>query len=202
MRKLSKATCIGLLVTSLCLFMATSVLAGPRDRINNLTTTARPWWKAKPFNWEALNEKTRGVSFGRRSLSDKWLAGPREEPGLGGKRHCHGQGQGPRSHPGSHQDKNGPFVKGDLYVFAGSTDKAELIAHPLAPQLMGKDMSQMKDVNGKFFQMEFMNVAKDPGQGWVEYSWPKPGTTEPAPKDTFIMKVPDNNVWFGCGYYK
>ena len=100
------------------------------------------------------------------------------------------------------KDKNGPFVKGDLYVFAGSTDKAELIAHPLAPQLMGKDMSQMKDVNGKFFQMEFMNMAKDPGQGWVEYAWPKPGSTEPSPKDTFIMKVPDNNVWFGCGYYK
>ena len=100
------------------------------------------------------------------------------------------------------KDKNGPFVKGDLYIFAGKTDKSEIIAHPMAPQLVGKDMSKMKDIKGKFFFVEFMNIAKDPGEGWVEYYWPKPGASEPSPKDTFIKRVPDTDVWFGCGYYK
>jgi cytochrome c len=100
------------------------------------------------------------------------------------------------------KDKNGPFVKGDLYIFAGSTEKPELVAHPIKPTLVGKNLGKMKDVKGKFFFVEFMNTAKSPGQGWVEYYWPKPGEKKPSPKDTYIMRVPGQNVWFGCGYYK
>jgi cytochrome c len=99
-------------------------------------------------------------------------------------------------------DKNGPFFKGDLYIFVGKLEKPELILHPVAPQLVGKDMSKMKDVKGKFFFVEFMNTAKDPGQGWVEYYWPKPGEKTASPKDTFIMRVPGEEAWFACGYYK
>lgn len=101
------------------------------------------------------------------------------------------------------KDKNGPFVKGDLYIFAGSTQKPELIVHPMSPQLVGKDMSKMKDATGKFFFVEFMNTANNPaGQGWVDYQWPKPGAKTASPKDAYIMKVPGQNAWFGCGFYK
>jgi cytochrome c len=100
------------------------------------------------------------------------------------------------------KDKNGPFVKGDLYIFAGSTEKPELIAHPIKPTLVGKNMAKMKDVKGKFFFVEFMNTAKGPGQGWVEYWWPKPGEKKASPKDTYVMKVPGQPVWFACGFYK
>ncbi len=100
------------------------------------------------------------------------------------------------------KDKNGPFVKGELYIFAGSTDKVQLIAHPIKPALVGKNMAKIKDVKGKFFFVEFMNVAKDPGQGWVGYWWPKPGEKKASEKDSYIMRVPGQNVWFGCGFYK
>lgn len=96
-------------------------------------------------------------------------------------------------------DKNGPFFKGDLYVFMGPMEKPELAAHPLAPQLIGKDMSMMKDIKGKLFQMEFLRIAKEKGSGWTEYYWPKPGTKEPLPKATYILKSSDGKYWFGCG---
>lgn len=100
------------------------------------------------------------------------------------------------------KDKSGPFIKGDLYIFVGKLDKVEIIVHPINPKLEGRDMSKMKDVKGKYFFMEFVNKAKDPGTGWVEYHWPKPGEKKPSPKDTYIMRVPGEEVWFGCGYYK
>ena len=53
------------------------------------------------------------------------------------------------------KDKNGPFFKGDLYIFVGKLDKPELILHPVNPKLEGRDMSKMKDVKGKFFFVEF-----------------------------------------------
>jgi signal transduction histidine kinase len=60
----------------------------------------------------------------------------------------------------------------------------------------------MKDVKGKYIFVEMLNIAKGPGQGWMEYWWTKPGEKKPSPKEAFIMKVPNQPVWFGCGYYK
>ncbi|MFH1035086.1 MAG: cache domain-containing protein [Pseudomonadota bacterium] len=111
------------------------------------------------------------------------------------------QEKGPEATIAAVGDKNGPFVKGELYVFEGRMDKAELLAHPLAPQLIGKDMSMIKDVKGKLFQLEFLNIAKTKGSGWSEYWWPKPGQKEASPKATYILKSHDGKVWFGCGAY-
>jgi cytochrome c len=100
------------------------------------------------------------------------------------------------------KDKNGPFVKGKLYIYAGSTEKNILIAHPMAPQIVGKNQAKMRDVKGKYFNVEMMNVARGPGQGWVSYWWPRPGEKKASEKEAFIMRVPNEKVWFGCGYYK
>jgi hypothetical protein len=34
----------------------------------------------------------------------------------------------------------------------------------------------------------------------VDYNFPKPGTTDPAPKESFVIKV--GNQGCGVGYYK
>lgn len=99
-------------------------------------------------------------------------------------------------------DKNGPLVNGDLYVFAVDMNKVMVIAHPTAPQLLGKDMSVMKDIKGKMFFVEFVNLAKSAGSGWVDYYWPKPGDKTPVLKSTFIERVPGTDILFGCGFYK
>ena len=100
------------------------------------------------------------------------------------------------------KDPKGPFVKGPLYIFAGKVSEPGLVAHPIKPALVGKNLAKMKDVKGKFFFVEFMNIAKNPGQGWVEYWWPKPGEKKASPKDTYVARVPGQAIWFACGYYK
>ncbi|MFC1836528.1 cache domain-containing protein [Thermodesulfobacteriota bacterium] len=104
-------------------------------------------------------------------------------------------------------DKKGPFVKGDLYLFAGPLDKTTLSAHPMKPALAGKDLSKTKDKatdpkKAKLLFVDFVKVAKGSGKGWVEYWWPKPGATKPSLKRTYIMRVPGQNLYIAAGYYK
>jgi cytochrome c len=99
-------------------------------------------------------------------------------------------------------DPKGPFVKGDLYLFAGSLDKVTATAHPFAAdKLVGPDLTNLKDSKGSQFFIKFKEIAEKPGSGWVEYWWPKPGATEPSLKKTFIMRVPGQNAYIAAGYY-
>jgi signal transduction histidine kinase len=99
-------------------------------------------------------------------------------------------------------DKAGPFVWKDSYVFALNLDDNKVIAHAVTPALIGKDLMALKDVNGKMFFAEFVNVAKDKGEGWVDYMWPKPGDKTPVPKITYVFKVPDFPVAVAAGIYE
>jgi cytochrome c len=99
-------------------------------------------------------------------------------------------------------DPNGPFVNGDLYLFAGSMDKVTLLAHPIAAnKLVGPDLTNMKDSKGNQFVIKFKEIAETPGSGWVEYWWPKPGAKEDSLKKTYIMRVPGQKIYVGAGYY-
>lgn len=99
-------------------------------------------------------------------------------------------------------DPKGPFAKGELYIWAGALDKVIMVAHPYKPNLVNKDLSLFKDVKGKMFFGEFVNVAKAKGSGWVDYYWPKPDAKEASPKTSYVEAVPGQNLYFGCGVYK
>ena len=99
-------------------------------------------------------------------------------------------------------DKNGPLVKGDMYVFAGSTERMTLLAHPIDPQkLVGPDLGDIKDVKGKAFFGQFVETARHKGAGWVTYWWPKPGEEKASLKSTFIRAVPGQPLYLACGVY-
>lgn len=99
-------------------------------------------------------------------------------------------------------DKNGPFVWKDTYVFCLDLDKTCNVAHPIKPKLIGKNLMAAKDANGKLFFAEFINVAKGKGEGWVSYMWPKPGEKTPSPKLAYVYKVPGQNVAMLAGIYQ
>lgn len=100
------------------------------------------------------------------------------------------------------QDKNGPFVWKDSYIFCLDLEKTCNVAHPIKPGLIGKNLMAAKDVNGKMFFAEFINLAKGTGQGWVSYMWPKPGQQTPSPKVTYIYKVPGKPFAMLAGIYE
>jgi len=99
-------------------------------------------------------------------------------------------------------DKTGPFVWKNSYVFCIDLEKQCNIAHPMTPALIGKNLMGAKDVNNKMFFAEFISVAKTQGEGWVSYMWPKPGETTPSLKSTFVYRVPGQNVAMLAGIYE
>lgn len=99
-------------------------------------------------------------------------------------------------------DKNGPFVWKDSYVFAIDMEKQTVTAHPIRPQLIGKSLFHIKDKNGKLFFAEFINLAKEKGAGWVSYMWPKPGSNTPVPKVSYVLRVGDTNQVMVAGVYE
>jgi len=68
--------------------------------------------------------------------------------------------------------KDGKFVWKDSYVFLVEFD-GKMLAHPMSPALIGKNVLDMKDkaedpAKGKFIFKEITEMAKTEGGGWVE----------------------------------
>jgi len=96
-------------------------------------------------------------------------------------------------------DPHGRFVKGDLYIFV-NTIEGVTEAHGQNPKLVGKEMHELKDADGKVFIREISEVAKTKGKGWVDYKWINPVTGKILEKTTYCQRVGD--VYIGCGIYK
>ena len=96
----------------------------------------------------------------------------------------------------------GQFVDRDLYVFVYSANGDGVnLAHGANPKLIGKNLIDLKDADGKPIVKMFVEVANSKsGKGWVDYKWPNPVTKAVEPKSTYIEKVGD--VMIGCGVYK
>ena len=95
-------------------------------------------------------------------------------------------------------DKAGGFRDRDLYVFCYNMTDGKFTAHP-NPALMGTDVRALKVKDDPLGQRIFDSI-KEGTVSTVDYNFPKPGTTDPAPKESFVIKV--GNQGCGVGYYK
>jgi methyl-accepting chemotaxis protein len=89
---------------------------------------------------------------------------------------------------------------GENDYFFAQDRKGALLVHP-NPALIGKTLFEMTDSNGVNIGRELLNVVDRAGQGVVTYSFPRPGTKEPAPKATFINLYKPWNVTVATGVY-
>jgi methyl-accepting chemotaxis protein len=76
-----------------------------------------------------------------------------------------------------------------------------MIMHPLKPELNGQDLTDNKDPNGKRLFVEFANIVKKQGSGFVDYQWPKPGKDAPQPKLSFVTGFEPWGWVIGTGVY-
>lgn len=97
-------------------------------------------------------------------------------------------------------DKSGSFVDRDLYVFVISLESGNTVAHGTNKALIGKNLTKVKDADGKLFVNEMLELGKTAGQGWVDYKWANPVTKKIEAKSSYIRKVGD--VIVGVGVYK
>lgn len=76
-----------------------------------------------------------------------------------------------------------------------------IVMHPVKPQLIGKDLSAVKDNNGKYIYLEFVKIAKEQGSGNVDYVWDKPGSNQPLEKISFVRAFKPWKWVIGTGLY-
>jgi cytochrome c len=103
---------------------------------------------------------------------------------------------------GAFNDKsNTKFHDRDLYVFCYNMSDGKFTAHP-NPATMGTDVRALKAKDDPLGQRIFDTITKssEGSVNTVDYNFPKPGTTEPVPKQSFVTKV--GNQGCGVGYYK
>jgi PAS domain S-box-containing protein len=93
---------------------------------------------------------------------------------------------------------HGEFCKGDLYAFAYDTSMT-MQAHPVKPELIGKDMLDMKDwAGGKYFSKEIQQLVLFKSTGWVDYEWENPTSKQRDPKITYVERVDDLIICAGA----
>jgi signal transduction histidine kinase len=92
----------------------------------------------------------------------------------------------------------GGFKDRDLYVFCFNSGDGILTAGAAA--LIGKDVRTFKDASGDAFGQRVYDTAKEGTITEVSYMFPRPGSTEPAQKSSYVSNIGDQTC--GVGYYK
>ena len=65
----------------------------------------------------------------------------------------------------------------------------------------GQDLSNSKDPTGKRLFVEFVDVVKSKGSGYVDCQWPKPGKDAPQPKLSYVVGFEPWGWVIGTGVY-
>lgn len=94
---------------------------------------------------------------------------------------------------------NKDFHDRDLYIFVYDLNGVN-VAHGNNPKMVGKNLLDLKDVEGKPLIRQMVDIAKTKGNGWVEYKWPNPVTKSVEAKSSYVERVED--VLVGAGIYK
>ena len=93
----------------------------------------------------------------------------------------------------------GKFVKGELYVFAYDMNGV-MVAQPMNPGNVGKNLLNEPDSKGKFFRKEINELAKTKGSGFVDYTFLNPVSKKEEAKTTYLQK--EGDLIICCGAYK
>ncbi|CAO3376438.1 Methyl-accepting chemotaxis protein [Azospirillum argentinense] len=97
-------------------------------------------------------------------------------------------------------NRDGEFRHGALYVtvidFAGVWR-----VYPPRPAGVGMSVINVKDPDGRDIVRDILSVARDGGEGWVDYRWLNPATNRIEAKTTFVKRVPGRELVAYVGLY-
>ena len=92
-------------------------------------------------------------------------------------------------------NKEGQFKKDDLYLTVYGMD-GTVRAHGANEKMIGKNLIELKDVDGKAFVKERVDLAQSKGTFWQDYKFTNPVTKKVEPKQMYCEKLEDAVV---CG---
>ena len=92
----------------------------------------------------------------------------------------------------------GPFVDRDLYVTVYDMEGNSL-AH-INPKMVGKNMMELRDADGKYHIRERLEAAQHGASGWQDFKFYNPVSKKIEPKRMYWEK--HDGIVFACGAYK
>jgi cytochrome c len=95
--------------------------------------------------------------------------------------------------------KDSKYVDRDLYATVYDMT-GKVMAHGANNKMVGKDLIELKDPDGKEFVKERVELAKSKGKFWQEYKFTDPESKKVLPKEAYCEKVDDLVVC--AGVYK
>ncbi len=100
-----------------------------------------------------------------------------------------------------HDPKGGYLSENkELYVLVMNF-KGEWVVYPPFPETEGKSALNVKDVDGKLLVQDMIKTAQNKGEGWVKYRWVHPPTGKIRPKETYVVRVGDMDLFSAVGIY-
>ncbi len=88
------------------------------------------------------------------------------------------------------------FIDRDLYVVVYDMT-GHVLAHGLNPKMVGKDLIDLKDPDGKQFVKERVELARSKAAFWHDYKFTDPVTRKVLPKSTYCQRVESTAVCVG-----
>lgn len=105
---------------------------------------------------------------------------------------------GPESTFATISNQHGPFIKGDIYMFAYDFDGV-CVAHGQNGALVGQNLIDLTDSRGNFIIKALVELARTKGSGWYNYEW------RHEPKRSYVERVEDpktkKKYLISAGYY-
>jgi hypothetical protein len=93
----------------------------------------------------------------------------------------------------------GEFRDRDLYVFCFDAETGIHNAH-VVKSLLGTDIRLVTESDGSPVGQRLFDAVKEGSVNIVDYNFPRPGTTVPVAKESYVTAV--GNQACGVGYYK
>jgi cytochrome c len=90
----------------------------------------------------------------------------------------------------------GQFVDGEIYVVVADFDGVT-VAHAVNPKLIGKNMMEAQDVDGKFFAKDMTALARKQASFWYDYKFVNPATKKIQVKDFYCEVLSSTRVCAG-----
>ena len=91
--------------------------------------------------------------------------------------------------------KGGQFSDKDLYIVVYGLD-GKVLAHGANQKLVGKDMIDVQDVDGKYFVKERAELGRKQASFWQDYKFVNPVTKKVEPKEMYCERESETVV---CG---
>jgi signal transduction histidine kinase len=86
------------------------------------------------------------------------------------------------------RDPASPFVFLDSFIFV-LNEQGQTLVDPAFPTMAGRDLSEFRDAVGFFAIREVLKKVAQADQAWVQYLWPKPGSSVTSRKLVHVRKI-------------